>query len=426
MAKKKKVSKKLKEFSFETRLKSTNAFKEKMLQMFKGYVKAIIMFGSITRGEQHGKSDVDVYMIFDDTKMPLKKFDAIRDRITNDMYKVARSIDPRLHAQPVIALTEYWDGMRKQNPVFYTLTRDGYAVYDAGFFIPIRKLLEWGKFPATKESVYMRMESVPKRLQRARDVKRLMIAEDVYYSMLDAAQAVLMYLGVGPPAPGQVPNELRKHLVDEGLLDEKYVKMYDDVYKFRKKIEYKEFRGEVTGKQVDDWLKKTDEYIKVMTTLLKKLELARKAEDVKRNYEIMLKASIAALKSIGKLPEDPKELPKAFKEHLIEGGKISPIYAEVFGKVVGMRKMLDDKKLDKIPERDIYANKEYVRRFVLELRRIMESPPGEVIEEAAEEKMQEAKKKLETAKEVKELPADKVKKRAKKKTKKKKKTIKKK
>jgi len=406
MTKEKKLGKKLKEFSFETRYKSTNEYKEKLLGMFKSYVKAIIMFGSITRGEQHGKSDVDIYMIFDDTKMPLKKFEDIRDKITDDMYRVARSIDPRLHPQPVIALTEYWDGMRRSNPVFYTLTRDGYAVYDAGFFIPVRKLLEQGKFPGTKESAYLRMESVPKRLERVKDVKKLMIAEDIYYSMLDAAQAILMYIGVGPPAPGQTAEELRKHLVVHKLLDEKYAKMMEDVYAFRKKIEYKEKIEEVSGKDLDEWIKKASDYVEAMTGLLKKLETSKKVEDIKMNYEIMLKASIAALKSMNKLPEDPKELPTAFRTHLIESGRIDNSYADILDKVIEMRNMLDKKKLDEISDKDVYTNKEYVRRFIVELKRGLGRQPEELEKRVADHKMDEAKSKVETAKEVEKLPED--------------------
>ncbi|MDD5416418.1 MAG: nucleotidyltransferase domain-containing protein [Candidatus Aenigmarchaeota archaeon] len=415
MTKQKKLGKKLKEFSFETRYKSVNEYKERLLGMFKAYVKAIIMFGSITRNEQHGKSDVDIYMIFDDTKLPLKKFEEIRDKVTDDMYKVARQIDPRLHPQPVIALTEFWDGMRRSNPVFYTLTRDGYAVYDAGFFIPMRKLLEQGKFPGTKESAYLRMESVPKRLERVKDVKKLMIAEDIYYSMLDAAQAILMYVGVGQPSPGQAANELRKNLVANKLLDEKYAKMMEEVYAFRKKVEYKEFMDEVSGKEVDEWIKKAGDYVDTMTKLLKKLEDLRKEEDIKTNYEIMLKASIAALKSINKLPEDPKELPDAFKKYLVESGRLNQHYAEIFEKVVEMRKHLDEKKLEDIPDKDVYTNKEYVRRFILELKRGLNKQPEEIEKEMAEEKLREAKAKVETAKEVEKLPENNIKKKGRKK-----------
>src|SRR3989304_945757 len=98
MAETKKIGEKLRKFSLETRLKSANEFKDKVLGMFKGYIKAVVVWGSVTRGDFTGKSDVDLYIIFDDTKMPLKKFDEIRDRVDKDVAKAAKEIDPRLHA----------------------------------------------------------------------------------------------------------------------------------------------------------------------------------------------------------------------------------------------------------------------------------------------------------------------------------------
>ena len=64
MAKKKRISKKLKQFSIETWTKSVNIFKDKVVAMFKGYVKTIIACGSIVRGDYQGftgKSDVDLW-----------------------------------------------------------------------------------------------------------------------------------------------------------------------------------------------------------------------------------------------------------------------------------------------------------------------------------------------------------------------------
>jgi len=240
--KKEKIGQRLRRFSIETRLKSTNEFKDKLLQMFKGYIKSVIAWGSITRGDFTGKSDVDIFIIFDDTKMPLKKFDEIRDKIDRDIQKLAKNTDPRLHTQPVLALTEFWDGIRSCHPLFYNIVREGYAVYDTGFFIPMRKLLEWGKFPATTEAAELRMGGVPKRIRRVKSVKLYMIAEDLYMAMIDAAQAVLMYIGVGPPAPKMVAREMRKHLVERGLLEEEYVKTFEEVLAFRKKVDHKPSR----------------------------------------------------------------------------------------------------------------------------------------------------------------------------------------
>jgi uncharacterized protein (UPF0332 family)/predicted nucleotidyltransferase len=406
MPRKKKIGKKLKKFSLETRLKSSNKFKEKLLGLFKGYIKSIIVWGSISRGDFTGKSDVDIYIIFDDTKMPLKKFESIRKRIDKDIFKFAKETDPRLHPQPIIALTEFWDGIRTAHPLFYNIVREGYAIHDTGFFIPLRKLMEWGKLPATTEAAHIRMETVPKRIKRVQNVKLYMIAEDLYYALTDSAQAILMYLGLGPPAPKILARELRKHVVEAGLLEEKYAKMLEDVFKFRKKVEHKEVK-EISGKEVDQWIKKADDYVKRMEKLLNDLEKKKKETDIKKSYEIMLKTSVAALKSIDKLPKKPEKLPAAFKKYLVEAGLISPLYGDVFGKVVEMRKLLEDKKIDKVPDRDVYMNKEYVRRFVMDVRRLMERGmeiPKELQKEIkVGKKMKKAKEEIKTAKEVKKL-----------------------
>lgn len=408
----KSVGKKLKKFSVETRLKSAEEFKAKILSMFKNYIKSIIVFGSFMKGQGTGKSDVDVYVIFDDTKMPLKKFDSIRGRIDDDIYKVAGSIDPRLHAQPIIALTEFIKGIRYTNPVFFNIIREGYAIYDTGFFIPMRKLLEWGEFPITPEAAHMRMEGVPRRITRVKSVKLYIIAEDLFYAMLDAAQAVLMYVGVGPPAPKTAADEVRKHLVEAGLLEEEYAKMLEEVCVFRKKVEHKELK-DISGKEVDEWIRKTEKYIKRFEKLLKDLETKRKSYDIKRSYDVMVNASVAALKTLKKLPKEPEKLPGAFNKYLVDAGLVNPFYSEVFGRVLEMRKMLEDNKLDKIKERDIYVNKEYVRRFVTDISRIIKNP----IPDSPEEKMEEAKHMLETAKEVEKVKATKKKKKKRQKTK---------
>jgi len=410
--KNKNIGAKLKEFSAKTRLRSTDKFKERVLKLFGKYIKSIIIMGSITRGQQMGKSDVDIYIIFDDTKFPLKKFDDIRDRVYKDFIKIARSIDPRLHPQPAVALTEFWDGIRKCNPLFYCIVREGYAIYDTGFFIPMRKLLEWGKFPMTKEAADIRMQSVPARLRRVHKVKAYMVAEDIFQAMLDATQATLMYMGVPPPVPRLAAEDLRKHLVSKKLLEEKYAQMMEDVVLFHKAVEYKDVKT-LTGKEVDEWVEKAEDFVKRMDKLIKSLENARKASDIKKSYDVMLKATVAALKSINKLPKDPKKLPTAFNKYLISTNLTNPIYSEVLENVVRFRKRLADKNISDIPEREVYLNKEYVRRFVFEMKDIIEHPPKNIdvllkendkMQKAAKKEMIKAKKELETAKQVKKLP----------------------
>lgn len=370
----KKMSSNLKKFSLETRLKSSEKFKDKILEMFKNYIKAVIVWGSITRGDFTGKSDVDIYIIFDDTKFPLKKFEEIRGKIDNDIYSAASSVDPRLHPQPILALTEFMKGIRYTQPLFFNIIREGYAIYDTGFFIPMRKLLELGEFPITPEAAHTRMDPVSKRVERVRNVKLYMIAEDMYYAMLDAAQAVLMYIGVGPPPPKTAANTLRENLVKTGMLEEEYAKMLEEIADFRKKVEHKEIK-DISGAKVDEWIARTEKYIERFEKLLKDLETNRKSYDIEKNYEVMIKASIAALKNLNKMPSEPEKLGEAFKKHLVEAGLVSSMYSDVFDKVVSMKKMLEEKNIEKVGDRDVNVNKEYVRRFVEELRRVVESRP---------------------------------------------------
>ena len=398
----KKIGKKLKKFSLKTRLKSVDEFKAKTLKMFKDYIKCIVVWGSITRGDYTGKSDVDIYIIFDDTKFSLKKFDEIRSKINNDIYKIAASIDPRLHPQPIIAITEFIKGIRYTHPLFFNIIREGYAVYDTGFFIPMRKLLEWGEFPVTSEAAHMRMNTVPKRIQRVKNVKLYIIAEDLYYAMLDAAQAIIMFVGFGPPVPKLAAKEVRKHLVKTGLLEEEYAQMLEDIVIFRKKVEYKELK-DISGEEVDKWIEKTKRYVERFEKLLNDLETQKKAFDVKRSYEVMVKASVAALKSINKLPEKSEKLPDAFKKYLAEPGLINPFYSGVFDKVVEMRKKVEDGKLDKLSEREIYMNKEYVRRFIIDVKRLVKTPLA-IDDIKGPEKIPKAGKKTRKKKRTKKKP----------------------
>jgi hypothetical protein len=87
----------------------------------------------------------------------------------------------------------------------------------------------------------------------------------------------------------------------------------------------------------------------------------------------MIKAAVAALKKLDKLPPDPKDLPTAIKQYLIDQKHIDPYFEDIFKRVISMRKMLDDKKVDEIPQRDIELTREYVRRFVQDLRPVIEA-----------------------------------------------------
>ncbi len=346
-----------------------NKYKDEVLRKYKNIVKSVVLFGSLVRGDFHEKSDIDILVIYDDT---LARFTPeMKDRFDDDIYDMAKKLSENITVQPAWSLTEFWDMARIGHPLLYTIVRDGWALFDTGFFIPIRKLLELGKIPTTLEAVEKFMEAAPQKINRVETAKMYMVAEDLYYAMLNSAQAVLMYLGQNPPSPKHTPQAVKEHLVDQKLLEENYLKDLEDIIEFRKKIEHKEINN-VTGQEVDDYIQKTKQFVSRMEQLLMQLQKKKKETIVEKNYEVMIKAAVAALKKMEHLPEDPKDLPQAVKSYLIDKGHVDPYFSEIFRQVITMRKMLDEDKVGEIPQRDIEMTREYVRRFVRDLEPILE------------------------------------------------------
>lgn len=364
---KKSTGKKVRDFQKKRRAKVIKRFSKKVLDKYGKWIKSIVAWGSVVRDEFTGESDIDIVVIVDDTKEKLEG--DFRKKIDHFIHDTAKDVDKKLSPQPVWTITEFWDMVRRLSPLVYTLLKDGIPVYDTGFFAPIKRLLNMGRIPATKEAVEKRMEKVPKRLRRVEHAKLYMIAEDLYYAMLDSTQAVIMFLGRGPPDPNHVCDVARKYLVDKDLIDKKYIDQLEEVIEFRKKVEHKKI-SEIEGKKLDEYIDKAEKFVEEMNKLLQKLELQKKAGNIQKNYKVMLKASIAALKARDKLPEDPKQLPKKFKEDLIEGGIVNPIYGEVFNQVLYFKKKLKEKDIADISDRDLLSLREYVRRFVGEVKKL--------------------------------------------------------
>jgi len=364
----KKLDKKM-EALRKKQLDIANTFKDEVLKKYKDFAKSVILFGSLVRGDFHEKSDIDLLVVIDDT---VARFSPeMKDRFDDDIYNIGKRLSEQIIVQPAWTLTEFWDMARIGHPLLYTIVRDGWALYDTGFFIPVRKLLELGRIPTTLEAVEKFMEAAPQKINRVETAKLFMIAEDLYYAMLNCSQAVLMFMGQNPPSPKHTPAEVNEHLVKNNLLEETYLRDLEAVLDFRKRVEHKEIK-DVTGVELDEYIKKAKNYVNRMDQLLLQLQKKKKENIASKNYEVMIKAAVAALKKMEKLPPDPKDLPKAIKEDLIDKGKIDPYYSEVFRKVVTMRKMLDEDRVSEVPQRDLELTREYVRRFVRDLAPIIE------------------------------------------------------
>jgi len=370
---KKKLSEQMEKLRTE-KLALAEKFKEEVLKHYGKITKAVVVFGSLVRGDFHEKSDIDLLVIIDDViarLTPEQKLD-----IDDDIYAIGKEICKDISVQPAWTLSEFWDMARIGHPLLYTIVRDGWALYDTGFFVPVRKLLELGKIPTTLEAVERFMEGAPKKIRRVDETKLYMVAEDLYYAVLNSSQAVLMFLGENPPTPKETLGAVKERLVNDKLLEQEYYDYFDQIIIFRKGVEHREI-NKIKGEDLDEFIDKANRYVERMQQLLTRLQERRKEGMIEKNYEVMIKATVAALKKMDKLPPDPKDLPVAMKEYLVTKGHVDPYFNDVFKQVVTMRKLMDEKRIHEVPQREIELMREYVRRFVRDIAPLIDQKDKE-------------------------------------------------
>ncbi len=377
----------------EQRMELVKNYAKKVLDKYGQYIKAIVMMGSVTRDEFKPKSDIDIFAVVDDTTFNLTS--EMLDKIDADLLKIADEIPESwisvktqdgkeekinlLSVQPVYTLTEFWDYARVAHPIIYNFIKEGVPIYDTGFFAPIKRLLEMGKIPATREAIESYMEGAPKKLQRAKTVKLLMLAEDCYYAILNSSQAVLMFMGLAPPVPSKVYDEVVLHLVKPGILEQQYADWLRDIIDIRKKIEHKELM-DVSGVVIDEWIEKSDKFVEKMFGLLNALEIRKKEKILERTYEVMNKAAITAIKSLKKMPDSTRDedvvksigsVSDVFKKELIDTRLIEGYYSDIWSRISQMKKMVEEKKVMEIPDRDVYEMREHVRKLIRDLAKVL-------------------------------------------------------
>ncbi len=340
-------------------------FKDAVLKKFDKIIKSVVVFGSVVRGEPREDSDIDILVIYDD--VAAKFTPEMKASFDLQLQAIAKSIDKYISVQPGWSLTEFWEMARMGHPLLMTIVRDGWALYDTGFFIPFRKLLEMGKISSTYEAVETFSSEAPRKITRVESAKLTLISEDLYYAMLNSAQAVLMYMEKEIPPPSKTPKKIKEELVKPGLLPERYYYYLKKVIEFRKGVEHREINY-VSGKKLDSFINMAKKFVGRMLKILRDLENKEKAKKIEDNYETMVKICLSMLKKKGQLPDNPQELPAKITEHLFNTGVMREEYQSTFKKVIAMRKMLADGMVDKISEKDVDSVAFFVQRFKEEMK----------------------------------------------------------
>lgn len=343
-------------------------FTKEILKKYGSMVRAVVLFGSSARGSWHKESDIDVFIIIDDTKHKISP--ALKEQMEEDLDVIAKKLSDKLSVQQPYLLTEFWNMVRIGHPIVFNFIREGVPVFDRDIFLPIKRLLQMGEIKPSKEAVEKYIDRAPKRIKRIESAKMYMVAEDCYYAMLESLQAVLMFLGKNPPRPSDAADAMKKTLVEMKLIKPEYAEWLDGVIKRRKEIEHKNLKS-LSGQELDDWIDKSKKFVKEMQKTLVRVEVLKRENLIEKSYAIMAETIMTILKSMDKTPEKEEKLSEYFETYVVKPGLVADTYLEVFNELSKMKKLVKDGKILDLQKQDILMHREYVRKFIKEAGRIL-------------------------------------------------------
>lgn len=206
-------------------------FTNRIKKVYGDIIKSVLIFGSAARGDMKKSSDIDIWIVIDDTG--IKK--------TEDTNKVKLQLQlianetKGLHIQ-INTLTEFWKWMKTGSPELFNYLRVGLVIYDTGFIKPVQRMLKMGLLSPSEETAGLKARSSESILKRV-DITMKNMVFDLRYAATDACQAVIMYYYRETPDQKNMPDYL-KRLVKDKKLEKEYIKKFKDLNKLWKDIDH--------------------------------------------------------------------------------------------------------------------------------------------------------------------------------------------
>jgi len=318
-------------------LRVAEIHKSLVLQKFDKYVVSYVIAGSLVRDEATKESDVDSFIIINDTdvkKMPrLELKERLRGMIQQYIGEATAlaGVKKNVLNVQVYLLTDFWESVKDAHPVMFTFIRDGVPLYDKGTFLPWKALLKMGRLKPSPEAIDMFMSMGDKTIKRAKATLLDILVHDVYWGVLTPSQALLMLYGLPPPTPKQTTVEMKKIFVDkEKMLEKKYVTILENIVKIYKDYEHEKIK-EIKGAELDKLLKDMDDYLKRLKELRKQIEKRTQEKTIEQVYGDV-KGLLEAI--IGK--KSQTVLASEF-EKLVKEGKFTQQHSKILDEIVKAR-----------------------------------------------------------------------------------------
>ncbi len=306
-------------------LRVAEVHKSMVLNKFDKYVVSYVIGGSFVRGDTLKTSDVDAFLIINDTDVKRMSRLELKERLRNIIYgyipdaSAMAGVKSNVLNVQIYLLTDFWESVKDAHPVIFTFIRDGIPLYDRNTFMPWKSLLKMGRLKPSPEAIDMFMSMGDNTVKRAKRALLDILLQDIYWSVITPSQALLMLYGLPPPNTKETAKEMRRVFVEkEKMLEEKYIKILEEItIKYYKGYEHEKIK-EVSGKEIDRLLKGTEDYLKRLKELREQIE--KQAQE--KTIEQVHKDVFELLKTVtGKGSQD--QALEDFEKKLVKEGKFT-------------------------------------------------------------------------------------------------------
>lgn len=327
-------------------LRVAEIHKSLVLQKFEKYVVSYVIGGSLVRGEAIKTSDVDIFVIINDTDVKRMPRLELKERLRGIIYQyvaeasalagVKNKLEPQIYL-----LTEFWESVKDAHPVMFTFIRDGIPLYDRGTFMPWKALLKMGKLKPSPEAIDMFMSMGDGVIPRSKRTLLSEIFTNIFWGVTTPAQALLMLYGLPPPnAKKELVNEFKKHFLETKMIEKKYITFLEKIVQTWKDYEHEKIK-EISGTEIDKLLHETEDYLKRLKELRKQIEKKSQEKTIEQVYKDVfeLLKNIVGKKSQENTIQD-------FEKKFIKTGKFTPQHLRILKNIVIARKECKKGKLN--------------------------------------------------------------------------------
>lgn len=310
-------------------LRVSEVHKTLVLRKFEKYVTSYVIGGSIIRGTTKPTSDIDVFIIINDTDVKRMPRLELKEKLRGIIHSYVQEamaiagVKNSLHVQSYL-LTEFWESVKDAHPVMFTFIRDGIPLYDQNAFLPWKALLKMGKIKPSPEAIDMFMASGDK-LEENVD-KRLLdiVVYDLYWGISTPSQALLMLYGLPPADVYGTVKQIREVFVEkEKILEKKYADILEEVaIKYYKGWEHGKIK-KIDGVELDRLYKDAKDYMKRLKELRTQIEKRVEEKSIEQVYNDVFGMLEALFKKKGEAG-----VLREFEAKLIKEGKFPQRFLE--------------------------------------------------------------------------------------------------